>query len=132
MLLGEPILISSPDPRTGAEIVHHLTNLIRPVSLVEPECDTHTDLTSLQIAFAGDYRPYFHIHDTDFTRMANPTKVRAATARPAALALEAAQIWCPAASTGRDYEHHEPARIVHMQALAAYLASTRFQDRLCF
>ncbi|KAK4046731.1 hypothetical protein OIV83_005836 [Microbotryomycetes sp. JL201] len=56
VLLGEPILISAPDPRTGADLVHHLRNLIRPVSL------------------AGDYRPFFHIHDTDYSRIANNSK----------------------------------------------------------
>ncbi|SCV73310.1 BQ2448_7236 [Microbotryum intermedium] len=56
VLLGDPILISTSDPRTGSELVHHLRNLIRP------------------ILFAGDYRPYFHIHDTDFARIASPTK----------------------------------------------------------
>ncbi|KDE04606.1 hypothetical protein MVLG_04986 [Microbotryum lychnidis-dioicae p1A1 Lamole] len=56
VLLGDPILISTSDPRTGSELVHHLKNLIRP------------------ILFAGDYRPYFHIHDTDFARIASPGK----------------------------------------------------------
>ncbi|SDA02981.1 BZ3500_MvSof-1268-A1-R1_Chr11-1g03247 [Microbotryum saponariae] len=56
VLLGDPILISTSDPRTGSELVHHLKNLIRP------------------ILFEGDYRPYFHIHDTDFARIASPGK----------------------------------------------------------
>ncbi|KAM0791909.1 hypothetical protein ACM66B_004163 [Microbotryomycetes sp. NB124-2] len=56
VLLGEPILISAPDPRTGADLVHHLRNLIRPISL------------------AGDYRPFFHIHDTDYSRIVNSSK----------------------------------------------------------
>ncbi|KAK4049215.1 hypothetical protein OIO90_005504 [Microbotryomycetes sp. JL221] len=56
VLLGEPILISAPDSRTGADLVHHFRNLIRP------------------IPFAGDYRPFFHIHDTDYSSIANNSK----------------------------------------------------------
>ncbi|KAK4699375.1 hypothetical protein P7C70_g6887, partial [Phenoliferia sp. Uapishka_3] len=58
LLLGEPILVFSNDPRTGSELVHHLRNIIRP------------------IVFSGDCRPYFHIHDHDFARIAAAGKVR--------------------------------------------------------
>lgn len=34
---------------------------------------------SLQILFAGDWRPYFHIHDLDFARLTNATKPPPAT-----------------------------------------------------
>ncbi len=58
VLLGEPILIFSADPRAGADLVTHLRNLIRPV------------------LFLGDERPYLHIHDIDFTKVANSKPVR--------------------------------------------------------
>jgi len=57
VLLGEPILIFSADPRAGADLVTHLRNLIRPV------------------LFAGDERPYLHIHDIDFSKVASPDPV---------------------------------------------------------
>ncbi|KAL8287038.1 hypothetical protein RQP46_004044 [Phenoliferia psychrophenolica] len=56
VLLGEPVLVFASDPRTGSDLVHHLRNLIRP------------------IIFSGDCRPYFHIHDHDFSRIASTSK----------------------------------------------------------
>lgn len=54
LLLGEPILVWSGDPRTGSEAVEGLKALIKP------------------IPFAGDDRPYFHVHDVDFARLCKP------------------------------------------------------------
>ncbi|TKA50564.1 hypothetical protein B0A53_06055 [Rhodotorula sp. CCFEE 5036] len=54
LLLGEPILVWSGDPRTGSETVEGLKALIKP------------------IPFAGDDRPYFHVHDVDFARLCKP------------------------------------------------------------
>lgn len=47
-LLAEPILVMGHDPRSASEAVWHLVDLIRPVPC------------------AGEFRPYFHIHDYDF------------------------------------------------------------------
>lgn len=61
MLTAEPILIVGRDPRTTSDAVWHLVDLIRPVPV------------------AGDFRPFFHIHDYDFrafvTRATPPTGV---------------------------------------------------------
>ncbi|GAA5883187.1 hypothetical protein JCM1840_005037, partial [Sporobolomyces johnsonii] len=54
LVLGEPLLVVASDPRTGSEVVGHLKNLMRP------------------IPFAGDSRPYFHVHDADFPRFCRP------------------------------------------------------------
>ncbi|GAA5865062.1 hypothetical protein JCM8547_007700 [Rhodosporidiobolus lusitaniae] len=51
VLLGESLLVFSNEPRVGAEVVEHLTRLVRPVK------------------FAGDARPYAHVHDRDFGRL---------------------------------------------------------------
>ena len=52
MLLAEPLLVIGRDPRTTSEAVWHLVSFVRPVPL------------------AGDFRPYFHIHDYDFRALA--------------------------------------------------------------
>ncbi|GAA5821580.1 hypothetical protein JCM11251_000919 [Rhodosporidiobolus azoricus] len=54
LVLGEPLLVYSSEARVGAEVVEHLRGLIRP------------------IPFAGDYRPYFHVHDRDFVTLCKP------------------------------------------------------------
>lgn len=61
MLLAEPILVVGRDPRTTSEAVWHLVDLIRPV------------------VCAGDFRPYFHIHDYDFKALASRNKPQAGT-----------------------------------------------------
>ncbi|WFD18887.1 hypothetical protein MCAP1_001100 [Malassezia caprae] len=48
LLLAEPLLVVGHDPRSTSEAVWHLVDLIRPVP------------------WAGDFRPFFHIHDYDF------------------------------------------------------------------
>jgi len=48
LLLAEPLLVVGHDPRTTSEAIWHLVDLIRPVP------------------WAGDFRPFFHIHDYDF------------------------------------------------------------------
>ncbi|GAA5872037.1 hypothetical protein JCM3774_006588 [Rhodotorula dairenensis] len=54
LVLGEPILVWSGDPKTGSEVVEGLKALIKP------------------IPFAGDDRPYLHVHDPDFARLCRP------------------------------------------------------------
>ncbi|POY76233.1 hypothetical protein BMF94_0428 [Rhodotorula taiwanensis] len=54
MVLGEPVLVWSGDPKTGSEVVEWLKALIRP------------------IPFAGDDRPYLHVHDADFATLCRP------------------------------------------------------------
>ncbi|GAA6032960.1 hypothetical protein JCM8097_000067 [Rhodosporidiobolus ruineniae] len=54
LVLGEPVLVYSNEPRVGAEVVEHLRGLVRP------------------LPFAGDIRPYFHVHDHDFSTLCKP------------------------------------------------------------
>ncbi|GAA5989022.1 hypothetical protein JCM10908_006273 [Rhodotorula pacifica] len=54
LVLGEPLLVWSGEPRVGSEVVEGLKALIRP------------------IPFAGDDRPYLHVHDADFARLCKP------------------------------------------------------------
>ena len=61
MLLAEPILVVARDPKTVSEAVWHMVDLIRPV------------------LHAGDFRPYFHIHDYDFKALATRNKPQAGT-----------------------------------------------------
>lgn len=59
VLLAEPILVVGPDPRICSEAVWHLLDLIRP------------------IPFAGDFRPFFTIHDYDFKTLVTKNKPNA-------------------------------------------------------
>ncbi|PWZ02584.1 DUF1630-domain-containing protein [Testicularia cyperi] len=61
VLLAEPILVIGPDPKAASEAVWHMLDLIRP------------------IPFAGDFRPYFHIHDYDFRTLVTKNKPQAGT-----------------------------------------------------
>ncbi|GAA5895919.1 hypothetical protein JCM8208_005124 [Rhodotorula glutinis] len=54
--LGEPLLVWAAEPRVGAEVVEALKALIKP------------------IPFAGDVRPYFHVHDADFATLCKAGK----------------------------------------------------------
>ncbi|GAA6003056.1 uncharacterized protein JCM10292_000315 [Rhodotorula paludigena] len=56
VVLGEPLLVWSSEPRVGAEVVEALKALIKP------------------IPFAGDVRPYLHVHDQDFSTLCKPGK----------------------------------------------------------
>lgn len=58
-MLAEPVLVIAPDPRTCSEIVWWLRELLRPIPL------------------AGDFRPYLHIHDHDFSLLVNSNKPQA-------------------------------------------------------
>lgn len=68
MLTAEPILVVGHDPCSTSEAVWHLVDMIRPVPL------------------AGDFRPFFHIHDYDFrafvTRTTPPAGVVLGTTNP--------------------------------------------------
>lgn len=59
LLLADPILVVGPDPRICSEAVWHLLDLIRP------------------IPFAGDFRPFFTIHDYDFKTLVTKNKPNA-------------------------------------------------------
>lgn len=61
VLLGEPLIVVAADPRTASDAVWHLLDLIRPVPC------------------AGDYRPYFHIHDYDYAALVSRNKPPAGT-----------------------------------------------------
>ncbi|KPV73812.1 uncharacterized protein RHOBADRAFT_45103 [Rhodotorula graminis WP1] len=54
--LGEPLLVWAAEPRVGAEVVEALKALIKP------------------IPFAGDVRPYFHVHDVEFANLCKAGK----------------------------------------------------------
>ncbi|GMK56685.1 hypothetical protein CspeluHIS016_0305250 [Cutaneotrichosporon spelunceum] len=59
LVLAEPVLVIAPDPRACSEIVWWLRELLRPIPL------------------AGDFRPYLHIHDHDFSLLVNANKPQA-------------------------------------------------------
>ncbi|ORY33392.1 hypothetical protein BCR39DRAFT_519739 [Naematelia encephala] len=59
LILAEPILVIAPDPKTCSEIVWWLRELLRPIPP------------------AGDFRPYLHIHDHDFSLLVNANKPQA-------------------------------------------------------
>ncbi|BEI82755.1 hypothetical protein CcaverHIS002_0306230 [Cutaneotrichosporon cavernicola] len=59
LVLAEPVLVIASDPRTCSEIVWWLRELLRPIPL------------------AGDFRPYLHIHDHDFSLLVNSNKPQA-------------------------------------------------------
>ncbi|WWC64585.1 uncharacterized protein I303_107196 [Kwoniella dejecticola CBS 10117] len=59
LILAEPVLIIAPDPKTCSEIVWWLRDLLRPIPP------------------AGDFRPYLHIHDHDFSLLVNSNKPQA-------------------------------------------------------
>lgn len=61
VLLAEPILVIGPDPRTCSEAVWHLLDICRP------------------IPHAGDFRPFFTIHDYDFKNLATRKQPPAGT-----------------------------------------------------
>ncbi|GAA5888984.1 hypothetical protein JCM6882_009707 [Rhodosporidiobolus microsporus] len=54
LVLGEPLVVYASEAKVGAEVVERLRGLIRP------------------IPFAGDCRPYFHVHDRDFAKLCKP------------------------------------------------------------
>ncbi|WVQ72633.1 hypothetical protein IAR50_002192 [Cryptococcus sp. DSM 104548] len=56
LVLSEPILVIAPDPKTCSDIVWWLRDLMRPLPP------------------AGDFRPYLHIHDHDFSLLVNANK----------------------------------------------------------
>lgn len=61
LILAEPILVVGPDPTTCSEAVWHMLDLIKP------------------IPFAGDFRPFFTIHDHDFKTFVTKNKPSAGT-----------------------------------------------------
>lgn len=102
VLLGEPILVVSGNPREGGEVVEWLRSCIRPASqlfflipcfppsllqstfprppaaALPNQSQSNVELIPFsfeQILFAGDYRPYFHLHDADFARLTSGSKV---------------------------------------------------------
>lgn len=61
LLLSEPVLVIGPDPRMCSEAVWHLLDICRP------------------IPHAGDFRPFFTIHDYDFKNLATRKQPPAGT-----------------------------------------------------
>ncbi|CAO1619207.1 unnamed protein product [Jaminaea pallidilutea] len=61
VLLAEPILVLGPDPKMCSEAVWHLLDICRP------------------IPHAGDFRPFFTIHDYDFKNLATRKQPPAGT-----------------------------------------------------
>lgn len=88
MLTSEPILVVGRDPRTTSDAVWHLIDLIRPIPI------------------AGDFRPYFHIHDYDFrafvSRATPPTGVVLGTTNP--FFLQTCAKWPHIVQLGRRFE----------------------------
>lgn len=61
VLLAEPIIVIAPDPKIASEAVWHLMDVCRPI----PQ--------------AGDFRPFFTIHDYDFKHLAGRNQPPAGT-----------------------------------------------------
>lgn len=61
LLLAEPMLVVAPDPTACSEAVWHMLDLIKP------------------IPYAGDFRPFFTIHDFDFRTLVTKNKPAAGT-----------------------------------------------------
>ncbi|KAG8905904.1 hypothetical protein FRB99_007984 [Tulasnella sp. 403] len=59
LVLSEPLLIFAPSPSQTSTIIWWLRDFLRPIPL------------------AGDFRPYFHIHDQDYTRLVNKNPPKA-------------------------------------------------------
>jgi len=57
MVLGEPLLVIAPDPRTCSTIVWWLGDIMKPIPTE-----------------SADLRPYLHIHDLDFRVLVNSNK----------------------------------------------------------
>ena len=79
LILAEPILVIAPDPRTCSEIIWWLRDLLRPVGgqSFSLELRKTTAKRHLQFPPAGDFRPYLHIHDHDFSLLVNSGKPQA-------------------------------------------------------
>lgn len=77
MLLAEPLLVLGGDPRSTSDAVWHLLDLVRPVPC------------------AGDFRPYFHIHDYDYAALVTRNKPQAGTVLGVTnpFFLEACETW---------------------------------------
>ena len=108
MLTAEPVLIVGHDPRTTSEAVWHLMDLIRPVSL------------------AGDFRPYFHIHDYDFRafvgRPTPPPGVVLGTTNP--FFLQTCSHWPHIVQLGRRHDEMH-GRLVSNQTVRVTSTSKR-------
>ncbi|BGP19314.1 hypothetical protein JCM10213v2_007403 [Rhodosporidiobolus nylandii] len=61
LVLGEPLLVYVRGPREGAEVVEGLRRLVLPRGYADGSLASF-----VAIPFAGDVRPYFHVHDRDF------------------------------------------------------------------
>jgi hypothetical protein len=61
VLLAEPILVVGSDPTACSEAIWHMLDLIKP------------------IPYAGDFRPYFTIHDYDFRTLVTKNKPTSGT-----------------------------------------------------
>ncbi|KAG8879324.1 hypothetical protein FRB98_005720 [Tulasnella sp. 332] len=59
LVLSEPLLIFAPSPSQTSAIIWWLRDFLRPIPL------------------AGDFRPYFHIHDQDFANLVNKNPPKA-------------------------------------------------------
>ncbi|KAG8934040.1 guanine nucleotide-binding protein subunit beta 1 [Tulasnella sp. 417] len=59
LVLSEPLIIFAPSPSQTSSIIWWLRDFLRPIPL------------------AGDFRPYFHIHDQDYTILVNKNPPKA-------------------------------------------------------
>ena len=69
LILSEPILVYSPSPALTSAAVWWLRDLSRPVRYVFSR--SNYSLSSPQVPFSGDFRPYFTIHDTEKQALIN-------------------------------------------------------------
>lgn len=70
-------MVIAPDPKTCSEIVWWLRDLFRPVSM--NFILAIGMMADKQIPPAGDFRPYLHIHDHDFSLLVNSNKPQPGT-----------------------------------------------------
>lgn len=105
LVLAEPLLIIAPDPKTCSEIVWWLRELVRPIPL------------------AGDFRPYLHIHDQDFSLLVNANKPQAgvvvgvtvsACPRPSDSRIRSFEMPRPTGRTSSPYSGTERSRKVRV------------------
>ena len=78
-MLCEPILVYGPTPAATCQTIWWLIDVLEPVS---PEFSKYNPFIenavlidnfslNMQMGFAGDYRPYFTIHEKDFSTLVN-------------------------------------------------------------
>ena len=69
LILSEPILIFGTSPTMTSQAIWWLRDFLRPVRTRTPSLPTLSN--RVQMPLAGDFRPYFTIHDKDHAALVN-------------------------------------------------------------